>query len=109
MAVYEIPLRSDVLNYKFSIDLESQSYTFSFHFNLRSSQWYFDLSNSDGIQIFMGLPVFVNQSVFSRFSNPLLPPGRAMFVDTSGQDKDPSQDDLGIRVLFLYAESNEVL
>lgn len=109
MAVLEIPTRSDIEAYSFTIDLEKVTYGFAFHFNARMGNWIFDILTSDGTPIYQGIPVYVNQLPLARFPNPLLPPGNLMFIDTSGADLDPGEDDLGTRVLMIYIESTEVI
>jgi hypothetical protein len=108
MGIFKIPLTSSVMSYTFTIDLDGKTYGLSFHFNSRSRQWYFDMVSSDGVPLIDGAPVFVNQAVLSRFSNPLLPPGDVLFIDTSGANRDPDDTDLGTRVLMMYLDAAEV-
>ena len=107
MAVLVIPTRSDLDNYKFTIDLEGLTYGFEFHYNGRMQKWVFDLTQEDGTPILQSTPVYVNQLPLQRFQTELKPPGEILFLDTSGANLDPTEDDLGTRVLMMYIESVE--
>ena len=109
MAIVEIPTRSDVERYKFTIDLDGTSYGFAFHYNDRMSKWIFDITLDDGTPIIENIPVYVNEIPLSRFQDTRLPPGTIMFIDTSGASLDPGRDDLGTRVLMVYLDSSEVI
>lgn len=109
MAVIIIPTRSDLDHYNFTIDLEGQTYGFTFRFNGRMQKWVFDLTTEDGTPIIESNPVYINQLPLRRYQTPLKPPGNLIFIDTSSSKLDPTQDDLGTRVLFMYIESSEVI
>lgn len=109
MAVVVIPTRSDFDHYKFTVDLEGQNYGFSFRFNGRMQKWVFDLTSEDGTAIIESNPVYVNQLTLNRYQTDLKPKGDLMFLDTSGLNLDPTQDDLGTRVILMYIESSEGL
>lgn len=108
MAFYEIPTEENNAAYSFQVDLEQKTYGFAFHFNIRINRWFFDISSRDGTTLLQGLPVFVGNFPMDRFSTPGLPPGRIAFIDTSGQNLDPSEADMGSRVIMIYADSTEV-
>lgn len=105
MAVLQIPVRNDIDLYNFTIDLESKTFGFQFRYNGRSSRWIFDLSDSLGNSIFTGVPVAVGNLPFYKLQNESKPLGDIFFLDTSGNDLDPTQDDFGTRVIMIYVES----
>ena len=107
MAVLEIPTRSDIESYSFTIDLEQVTYGFAFHYNARMGVWLFDISSADGTILYSGIPIYVNQIPLARFVNPLLPHGNILFIDTSGAELNPGESDLGTRVLMIYVDSTE--
>lgn len=103
----EIPLRNDLANFEFTIDLEDSTYRFSFLWNERTQLWSFSISEIDGTPIICGIPVFVEYQVLQRFKDIRLPPGFISFYDTSGKHLNPGRDDLGDRVKMIYILSDE--
>jgi hypothetical protein len=109
VAVLEIPTRSDIDTYTFSVDLEGTAYGFAFHFNGRMQKWLMNILAEDGTPILESLPAFVNTDIIGRFSDARLPPGHIIFIDKSGAALDPGLDDLGDRVRMFYIDSTEVI
>ena len=88
-----------------SVKLDGQTYTLSLHWNSRSSRWYLDVLDDNGVMLTAGKCVVVGWPLVGvRETDPRLPPGLILAVDTSGQDVDPTLDDFGTRVQLLYME-----
>lgn len=109
MAVLQIPTRSDIDSYSFTIDLDGKTYGFSFHFNGRMQIWLFSISTENGLPLVESVPVLVNTDVLGRYTSEDLPPGHILFVDKSGANLDPGLDDLGSRVIMFYIDVAEVI
>lgn len=104
---FEIPLRSDLPAYQFLFDLEGKTYQLHFQWNARMGQWFISVKKQDGTDIVSGVRVSVERPLFRRFASDDMPPGQFLFIDTSGQQDDPGEGDLGARVILAYKESTE--
>ena len=63
----------------------------------------------DGTEIIGMRPVIADWPPFARFRSSLLPAGELIFIDTSGNNLDPGEDDLGVRVLLVYLEEADLI
>lgn len=102
MAQSVIPL--DSLNSQYSLDvaLSGTSYRLSFFWNVRGAFWTMDVTDLSDLPILMGVKLVADWDLLSNFANPLLPTGRLLCVDTSGAGTDPTDSDLGSRVILVY-------
>lgn len=108
MALLEIPVRSDLPAYDFQIELEKVQYTLSFNWNARMKSWFMDIGDKDGNPLLSGLKMYASYPLKYKFKDTALPPGEFLLLDTTNQNKDPQQDDLGSRVILMYQESGTV-
>lgn len=107
MSVSEIPIRSDLPSYKFSIILDEISYVFQFDWNTRMNAWLMAIKDEFEEPILLGQPVLTNYDLFKRFKHRAIPRGRLYFFDTSLEYRDPERFDLGQRVILIY-DNDEV-
>lgn len=105
MGYVSIPVRSDLPSYKFQIELERVIYGLSFSYNSRESRWFMDILDSMGNPLVTGIKLLTAWAIASRFQSSELPPGEFFLLDTAGENKDPTRDDLGSRILMIYRES----
>ena len=99
------PLDSQNANFDFEIDLDGEVYTFDFHFNERSSAWYFSvikLSTGEGAS---SIPVNALSLLLSSFVSGSMPPGILFSVDEGGYNIPPGRNDLGTRVKIYYDDN----
>jgi len=106
MAVLEMPLRADIPAYSFQLNLEGNLYNWKIRYNERMGRWLMDILDENKITLIAGIPIQTRFSLLSRFKNPDLPPGYFIAVDESGENKQPSREDLGNDVKLFYIESN---
>jgi hypothetical protein len=108
-----LPLRPDLANYSFQVELDSVTYGFRFFWNERDPAWVFSITDVNGNELASGIKVAVSWPLAKRFSyNTALPPGLLVALDTSGMHQDPGgptvtatgdlTSDLGNRVQILY-------
>lgn len=105
MAVLEIPLRSDVDNYDFSVDLDGSTYFFELTWNDRSSMWSLIISDAERNVLLGAIPLMVNSNLLERFKIAELPPGTLALLDLSGTNAEAGKNDLGGRCVMIYEES----
>lgn len=105
---FEIPLRSDVTNYEFTITLENVLYGFQFNWNERMQRWTFSIYDEEGSPIVEGQPVISGFLSLDQFKDTRLPQGKLLFTDTSGENIDPGKEDLGERVFLGYLETTDL-
>lgn len=113
MALIEIPTRNDLPAYEQTVKLDGVSYVIALYFNPRindnQGKWFLVLADQNRNMLVGPVPIVANWNIIDRFvgRNPL--PGTLFAFDTSGQDLDPGQFDLGDRVRLFYIEAGTVL
>lgn len=105
MATIELPVRSDVKAYNFTIELDSFLYTLRFRFNDRSGLWSMDIADSIDGDILNGVSLLTNIDLID-VNKTLLPPGRFILIDETGEDRNPGENDLGNDIKLLYQEAS---
>ena len=105
MATQELPIRSDLANYDFQIDLEGTIFTLTFRFNERKGRWVMDIGDSNGDPLLNGIVLLTDVNITDQYVGDELPPGRFFVVDETGEAKNPGIDDLGNYVKLFYLES----
>jgi hypothetical protein len=106
MSFLELPVRSDLPSYEFTVDLELTNYIFKLRFNVRLDRWIVAVYDEEGEPVLAGVPVQTNLHLFRQYPLTTLPPGAFIAHDDQGFDADPDIDALlGDRVKFIYRES----
>ena len=108
MAIIEIQTRIDLPAYEQLVKLDGVNYLIALYFNPRinndEGRWFITLGDKNRNLIVAPVPIVVNWPLFDRFIEFPIPPGTIFAFDTSGQNKDPLQFDLGSRVRLFYAQ-----
>ena len=105
MATLEIPLRSDVKAYQFSVDLETVIYQFSITYNQRMGRWILDILDQDGNDVLLGIVLLQGIPLIDRFIGGNYPAGRLILIDTTGLNREAGENDLGNDHRLIYEES----
>lgn len=108
MAVFELPLRSDLERFEFVLTLDAVAYKFLFSWNSRESGWFMSLFLEDDTPVWSGVRVVVNWPLQQRSRVSNRPPGLFMAVDAQETKTDPGLTDLGKRVRLLYFDAESV-
>lgn len=108
MAIQEISTRTDLPSYEQQVVLDGVTYTIGLYFNQRindgAGKWMIVLADKNRNMICGPVPVTVSWPLFDRFIDFATPPGTIFAFDTSGQNLDAGQFDLGNRVRLFYLE-----
>lgn len=105
MAIIEIPLRSDLDHYEFSVDLDGKAYLFEIIWNTRNETWFLTIKNDEDTPIVAGIPLLVNSNLIARFERDELPPGVLTLLEVSGSNLDAEKADIGARCVLIYEEA----
>lgn len=109
MATINLAVRLDGYpDFSFEQELDERVYQFTFTWNEREEYWYFDLADDSGSPIAEGIKVVVNWDLIRRSSDARRPPGNIIALDTTNQNLDPTQAELGNRVLMVYQPEGTV-
>lgn len=84
--------------YEFDTVIEGDSYTFLVRWNEHDQAWYFDLLEFDGTPILEGAKVTIGSYMGRYSTHKLFERGVIAAIDTSGDYRDATFDDLGTRV-----------
>lgn len=109
MALLEVPTNNSLPAYEMTVTLDGTNYIVALYFNPRladgAGKWMISLSDQNRNLLIGPVPVVANWTLFDRFFADNPPKGTLFAFDTSGQDLDPGQFDLGDRVRLFYLEA----
>lgn len=105
MALLSLPLFNDVTHYDYSIELEGVTYQFEFRWNARDASWYLSVMTADGEPLLLGRRMVIGSDLLVRLRDARRPPGQLFLLDTSGEDREAGQYDLGVRAQLYYLET----
>lgn len=93
-------------NYSIEVNLDNDNFLMRFLWNPRAASWFFDLAQlADGLLLLDSVRISVGTFPLRQFVGPQWPKGQLYIFDTSGQDLDPGESDLGERVQVHYLEA----
>jgi len=104
-----IPFIPSVPEYDFDCVIEDDSYNFDVHWNEHDKAWYFTLSETDGDVIAEGLKITVGSYIGRYSTHKLFQRGVIATIDTSGQYKDPTFDNLGTTVEVRFYKIEDLI
>lgn len=102
MAQFVLPVDSLNPYYSFDVALSSIVYRLTFIWNGRGQFWTMDISDTSDNIIQASIKLVASWELLLQYTNPLLPPGSIYCIDMSGLDLDPTDTDLGTRVILVY-------
>lgn len=103
MAILELPTRTDLSVYDFTIELDEVVFTYSFFFNTRSNHWYLNILDIDGNPLREGIKIVSNWPLLVPWTQQGRPAGE--MVSASPQtDDDPDRETFGTASVLTYDE-----
>ncbi len=107
-----IPVEPSVPDQQFTTTLTGIVYDIRVRWNTRDESWYMDVRDKAGVAIQLGIRLVLGSTLGLASGNPLRPEGRFILIDTSGENREATLDDLGTRVVLQFeswAEMNATL
>lgn len=102
-----LPIKQEGSHFAFSTQLDDLAFGFEFRWNDREEAWFMSVKDGEGESIVDGVKVVVNIPLLNFFTDPRLPIGVLMALDTAGNNQDAGFADLGRRVVVSYAPASE--
>jgi hypothetical protein len=113
MGLVEIPTNNTLPSYQQSVQLDGVTYIIQLYFNPRQNngagKWEISLSDKNGNLLVGPVPITVNWPLFDRFVDLVTLPGMIFAFDTTGNNNDPGQFDLGAGVRLYYLEAGSTI
>lgn len=104
-----LPIEPNGAHFAFKSNVEGVVLGFEFKWNDRDSLWRMSIFDGEGQPIRYGIAVVLNRPLLGGNFRPNgLPAGSWVAIDTSGQDKEATFDDLGSRVLVTFTPLAEL-
>jgi len=103
MAILEIPTRTDIQVYRFTIELDEVVYRLSMWYNDRSDHWFFSVLDIDGNPLREGIKMVANWPLTQTWIQQSRPDGELVCANPQTDD-DPDDDTLGVSAVFVYDE-----
>lgn len=94
--------------FRFRNRLDSRFYVLRFLFNTRFQYWTYEIRTTGGVVIRGGIKVVTGEDLHGRFSEPELPSGTMVVIDSEGLDLDAGRFDLGDRVRLVHTSGAEI-
>ena len=107
MALLEIPTRTDLSVYDFTIELDAVVYTLSMVYNTRAERWFLSILDIDGNALREGLKMVSNWELTTTWVQQSRPDG-AFYAINPENDDDPNRDTLGTSSVFVYDEGGKL-
>lgn len=101
MASY-LPFIPSDPNYQFQCSLDDQTYTFDVRWNNRDQAWYFDMLDSDGKAIILGVKIVLGTFLGRKSAHPFFSNNVLVAIDSTLTNQDATLDDLGTRVFVKH-------
>lgn len=106
-----LPIVPSIPGYRERVPLPDAGRLFDFRWNDRDQAWYMDILSEDEVSVRMGVKVVIGPLGQSRAANELgavVNFGILVAIDTSGEERDPTFEDLGARIKVLWFSPAEV-
>jgi len=102
MEALELPVRSDIKSYTFTITLEDRNYSFAFKFNERRNLWTMNLGDANGLPLMLGINMQQGFNLIGNITGDNFPPGNFTLVDETGHNEEADGLTFGNLVKLVY-------
>lgn len=102
-----LPFDNTLSNFSEQLTLENELYTFEFIWNERAEQWDMSILDIDQVSIVEGIKLVLNYDLFDQYPGRGLPPGALFAIDTTGDEKRITRDNIGDVVQLMYLTEAE--
>lgn len=104
----QLPLIPSEFNYRFALRLLDVEYLFDVRWNGRDGTWYLSIFDIEGNALAQGMRIVLGAALGRRITSDEFPDGVFIATDLSGQDRDATFDDLGVRVVVHFFSREEL-
>jgi hypothetical protein len=105
-----LPINQTSPDFQFSCELDARTFTFRLRYDDRSDVWRMDLGDANNVPLALSLALVVNMPILRGLrSNPELPQGEFVVLDTAGTGTDPTYDSIGRQHLVGYLSASEII
>lgn len=104
MATVIIPVSTHP-HHELQVKLDGVVYTLELRWNRRDSGWYLTVKDEADAVLVASRRLVCDWPIVGLREQPPVLPGQLWVYDTSGEQLDPTLEDLGTRVLLLYEEA----
>ncbi len=108
MAIEILQLDSDHEYYESEFLLDNESFRLLARYNKRVDAWFVSLYDAEGEPIAVGRRLTVGNLLFPWLVAQSRPAGQLIALDTTDEDVDPGQYDLGNRIVVMYFDAEEL-
>jgi hypothetical protein len=103
-----LPFVPSVPSYRRSAIVNGATYHFDLRWNTFDAAWFMDVRDIEEVPVFMGAKIVLGMYIGRRANHPLTREGCFVAIDTSGGRRDAGLDDLGTRVIVVWATQFEI-
>lgn len=89
--------------------LDGATYRFRVRWNGRAEAWYLDIRTADGTALALGVKVVLGTALARWVRSPLWPAGILFATDDSGEGRDATYDDFGVRIKIVFMTFDEIV
>ena len=108
MAIFKLPLSSEFPKFRFTTELDNETFIFSFRLNERMNRWIMNIFDATEIPLIMGLPVLLGTVFYDQFKNPALPKGLLFAINPESANVEAGSEDLGKSVFIFYSDEGDL-
>lgn len=105
MALYNIPIDTDIKYQEKKLTLGGELFTFRFAFNQRASTWYIDIITSENETVVLNKPLVPNADILKFLDPNIAPPGFLFIISTVGRTIEMNGNNFGTEFLLIYADA----
>jgi len=105
MTTFLLPLRNDLNNYDYRVDLAGDTYRLKFTYNIREERYHLSIYSDVGV-LLATTPLVLNNDLIGRFrpSQPNLPAGTLYTIRESGSNEEPEKEDYGVDFQLYFTD-----
>ena len=105
MATFDVPTPPEgVAKWQVRVELDGTFYRLLYKWNVRDLSWYMDIADDTGTALVRSRRIVLASDILRPFRYKAVPQGTLSIVDTTGEHKEATLEDLGDRVLVRYTE-----
>lgn len=106
MAILEIPTRTDISLYDFTIELDGVVFLLSLTYNTRAARWFATFNDVDGNPLRSSVKLVSNWELTQAWVQQNRPDGGVWSINSENDD-DPVRETLGTASVFTYEEGGK--